>query len=155
MYGLQDFVTVNPDVFFISIATLLNGNATSTKMNFSIYPKGWAPYLAYSLVFMWLAPHYNYAQSYVELTDCGVSYIDPQDDLDNGQNRDTLIYTDYFQNPGFVHDYWIDINAFGGQQVDRVEVFAILPGDEFKSLSQIAFGNCVDCVDGFCFNPQW
>ena len=36
-----------------------------------------------------------------------------------------------------------------GQQVDRAEVFAILPGDELKSLAQIAFGNCVDCVDGF------
>ena len=93
----------------------------------------------------------SFAQSFIELTGCGVSYIDPQDDVDNGQNRDTLFYETLFTEENQVYDYWIDVNAFGGQQVDRTEVFAILPGGELKSLGQLAFGNCIDCTEGFTF----
>jgi gliding motility-associated-like protein len=89
------------------------------------------------------------AQSFIELEDCGTSYIDPQDIEDNGQNRDTLFYETIFTETDQVYDYWIDVNAFGGQQVDRVEVFAILADNTLKSVASLAFGNCIDCVEGF------
>jgi len=89
------------------------------------------------------------AQPFIQLDDCGVSYIDPQDESDNGQNRDTLFYETLFAEDQQVYDYWIDINAFGGQQVDRAKVLALLPGGEQKLLAEIAFGNCIDCVEGF------
>ena len=101
-------------MFYVSESDLLIGNATLTIMNFYIYPKVFLCSLVFSLIISWLVPTVAIAQSYIELTDCGVSYIDPQDEMDNGQNRDTLIYTQLFQDPGFVHDYWVDINAFGG-----------------------------------------
>ncbi|MEM6697031.1 MAG: gliding motility-associated C-terminal domain-containing protein, partial [Bacteroidota bacterium] len=43
------------------------------------------------------------------------------------------------------------INAFGGQQVDRASVLAILPDSTHKEIGSIAFGNCADCLDGFAF----
>ncbi|GJM32836.1 MAG: hypothetical protein DHS20C18_18370 [Saprospiraceae bacterium] len=90
------------------------------------------------------------AQSVIVLEECDFAYIDPQDANPNsGQNQDTLVWSAYFDNPNFVHQYYIDINAFGGQQVDRTEVYAILPNDSLKLLSSIAFGNCLDCVTGF------
>lgn len=90
------------------------------------------------------------AQSVVILDDCGVSYIDPQDDSGSTtQTQDTLIYTTSFDTDTTLRSYHIDINAFGGQQVDRTEVFAILPDQNRKSLGQLAFGNCTDCVSGF------
>ncbi|MEM1326052.1 MAG: gliding motility-associated C-terminal domain-containing protein [Bacteroidota bacterium] len=86
------------------------------------------------------------------LSDCGIPYIDPQDDATS--DRDTFFYTTFFETAEpAIHAYYIDINAFGGQQVDQAEVFAILPDSTRKRLSGIAFGNCVDsgqnCVDGF------
>ena len=90
-----------------------------------------------------------WAQPFLELNDCGVSYIDPQDAISNAQNRDTLFYSTIFDEPQSSYNYWIDINAFGGQQVDRAVVYAIMEGGELKQLAEIAFGNCVDCTEGF------
>jgi gliding motility-associated-like protein len=90
-----------------------------------------------------------WAQPYLELSDCGVSYIDPQDEISNAQNRDTLFYSTLFDEPQTTYNYWVDINAFGGQQVDRTVVYAILEGGELKQVAELAFGNCVDCSEGF------
>lgn len=87
----------------------------------------------------------------IVLEDCGQAYIDPQDDNDgsSAQNRDTLLYTHYFAESQQQQAYIIDVNAFGGQQVDRVEVFAILADDSRKRIGQLSFGNCIDCTTGF------
>ena len=87
----------------------------------------------------------------VVLSNCGQAYIDPQDN-NNGssnQNRDTLLYTEFFSAGPQRYGYLVDVNAFGGQQVDRVEVLAILPDSSRKSLGQLSFGNCLNCVNGF------
>lgn len=90
------------------------------------------------------------AQSVLELQECGVSYIDPQDDLGNTQpSQDTLAYTEYFPDDTLLRAYYIDINAFGGQQVDRARVFALMPDGSRKALGSLSFGNCIGCVDGF------
>jgi gliding motility-associated-like protein len=86
------------------------------------------------------------------LSDCGIPYIDPQDDATT--DRDTFFYTTFFDTDELaIRAYYIDINAFGGQQVDEAQVFAILPDSSRKYLSGIAFGNCAssaqNCVDGF------
>lgn len=83
------------------------------------------------------------------LESCDIPYIDPQDADGSGQSRDTLLYTTYFEEDNLLRNYYIDINAFGGQQVDRAFVFAIMPDDSLKPLGEIAFGNCIGCVDGF------
>ncbi|MCB0584680.1 MAG: gliding motility-associated C-terminal domain-containing protein, partial [Phaeodactylibacter sp.] len=89
-------------------------------------------------------------QSVLILEECGTSYIDPQDELGNTQpSRDTLRYTTYFDEDTLLRAYYIDINAFGGQQVDRARVFALMPDGSRKQLASLAFGNCTDCVDGF------
>ncbi|MCB0613207.1 MAG: gliding motility-associated C-terminal domain-containing protein [Lewinellaceae bacterium] len=89
-------------------------------------------------------------QSVLILEECGVSYIDPQDELGHTQpSQDTLLYTTYFNEDTLLRSYYIDINAFGGQQVDRSRVFALMPDGSRKELGRISFGNCVDCVDGF------
>ncbi len=90
------------------------------------------------------------AQSIITLEDCGTSYIDPQAENDNGiQTRDTLIYQTFFEADKQLRAFYIDINAFGGQQVDRAEAYAIMPDSSRKALGSIAFGNCTDCVNGF------
>ena len=89
---------------------------------------------------------YLFAQ---QLSDCGVPYIDPQTTATT--SRDTFSYFTFFEETDVIHAYYVDINAFGGQQVDRTEVFAILPDSSRKSLSNIAFGNCLDCLTGFTF----
>lgn len=90
------------------------------------------------------------AQSPVVLEDCGQSYIDPQDDNGGGNlSQDTLIYTELFDELNQARQFYVDVNAFGGQQVDRVSVYAILPDNSTKSLGSLAFGNCFDCVQGF------
>ena len=90
------------------------------------------------------------AQSLVLLDDCGVSYIDPQDAAGNtNQSQDTLRYTTSFSTPSILRSFFIDINAFGGQQVDRTTVYAILPDNSKKEIGALSFGNCLDCVDGF------
>ena len=90
------------------------------------------------------------AQSSISIEDCGVSYIDPQDAIEkDAPSHDTVIYSTYFQEQSLLRTYFVDINAFGGRQVDRASVFAIMPGDTLKFLGDIAFGNCVDCVQGF------
>ncbi len=90
------------------------------------------------------------AQSVILLENCDFSYIDPQDQATHTTpGHDTLIYTSYFQEQGFSRAFYVDLNAFGGQQVDRARVWAILPGQSLKELGAIAFGNCVDCISGF------
>ncbi|MCO6490889.1 MAG: gliding motility-associated C-terminal domain-containing protein [Phaeodactylibacter sp.] len=89
-------------------------------------------------------------QSVLVLEECGTSYIDPQDDLGNTQpSQDTLLYTAYFEEDTFLRAYHIDINAFGGQQVDRARVFALMPDGSRKQLGALSFGNCIGCVTGF------
>lgn len=89
-------------------------------------------------------------QSVITLESCGTSYIDPQAANDNGvQTRDTLVYQTYFGTDEQLRAFYVDINAFGGQQVDRAEAYAIMPDSSRKSLGAIAFGNCTDCVNGF------
>ena len=92
------------------------------------------------------------AQSPIELTSCDFTYIDPQDqNAANSNGRDTLIYRSYFGDSLQLRNFIIDINAFGGQQIDRTEVFAIMADSTRKSLGRLAFGNCFGCVDGFAF----
>ncbi len=90
-------------------------------------------------------------QSVIVLDSCGVSYVDPQEGLTgNDQERDTLIYSNYFtESEDLLRVYHVDINAFGGQQVDRARVFAIMPDSSRKFLGGLAFGTCSDCVEGF------
>ena len=93
-----------------------------------------------------------WGQTIINLTDCGVSYIDPQDaNIGITSGRDTLVYQHFFDNQSELHAYYIDINAFGGQQIDRTKVFAIMPNDTLKQLGQLSFGNCLTCSDGFAF----
>lgn len=90
------------------------------------------------------------AQSVITLENCGFSYIDPQDQATHtSPAHDTLVYTSYFTDAGKSRAFYVDLNAFGGQQVDRGRVWAILPDQTLKDLGAIAFGNCVDCIDGF------
>ncbi len=93
--------------------------------------------------------HQLLGQSSISLEECGVSYIDPQDSSNNAQGRDTIIYTSYFPDTNRLRSFHIDINAFGGQQIDRTSVFAIMPADTLKFLGQLAFGNCLGCKRGF------
>lgn len=89
-------------------------------------------------------------QSVLELDSCGFSYIDPQDELNNSTATwDTLVYTSYFNEENRLQQFFVDVNAFGGSQVDRVQVSAITADNTLKPIGSIAFGNCVDCVQGF------
>lgn len=91
-------------------------------------------------------------QSAIRLDDCDFPYVDPQKNgPDNGQNRDTLFYEAFFPEPNQVRAFYIDINAFGGQQTDRTRVYAILPDSSLKDMGGLEFGNCTDCVQGFAF----
>ena len=90
------------------------------------------------------------AQSAIQLDDCNTPYVDPQEAGDNnGQNRDTLFYETFFSEPNQARYFYVDINAFGGQQTDRTKVFAILPDSTLKLMGSLEFGSCVDCVTGF------
>lgn len=94
-------------------------------------------------------------QSAIRLDECNKPYVDPQEaGDDNGQNRDTLFYELFFAEPNQVRAFYIDINAFGGQQTDRTRVFAILPDSSRKESGSLEFGNCVDCVEGFALVDQ-
>lgn len=62
---------------------------------------------------------------------------------------DTLVYTSYFEEENRLREFFVDVNAFGGSQVDRIQVSAILADNSLKPLGDLAFGNCVDCVEGF------
>ncbi len=105
------------------------------------------------IFFLWICMYVQpCAQSLVLLEDCGVSYIDPQDQSTNGSTgRDTLVFTTTFESDQLLRAYYIDINAFGGQQIDRTKVFAIMPDNEEKLLGELAFGNCFSCSEGFAF----
>lgn len=94
----------------------------------------------------------TYAQNIVTLQDCGVSYIDPQDQSNlASQGRDTLVYQTFFGTDAQLRAFYVDINAFGGQQIDRTTVFAILPDGSEQKIGELAFGNCLDCRNGFAF----
>lgn len=94
-------------------------------------------------------------QSVWILEECGVSYIDPQDDLGNTQpSQDTLLYTAYFEEDTLLRAFYVDINAFGGQQVDRARVFALMPDGGRKEMGSLSFGNCIGCVDGFALEDN-
>ena len=93
-----------------------------------------------------------HAQSIISLTTCDTTYIDPQDaNANNSESRDTLIYSTTFPKDNLLREFYVDINAFGGRQVDRANVFATLEDGSQKSLGEIAFGNCLSCVEGFAF----
>jgi len=60
------------------------------------------------------------AQTSIPLEQCDVPYFDPQNtDDDTVPGRDTLLFTDYFSEDTLLKAFHVDINAFGGQQVDR------------------------------------
>ncbi|MEM0995221.1 MAG: hypothetical protein AAGI49_19475, partial [Bacteroidota bacterium] len=104
-----------------------------------------------SLLFL-LCHCFSLLTAQIVLSDCAIPYIDPQDgNQASGQSRDTLLYTTFFATDSLLRSYFVDINAFGGQQVDRASVFAILPDSSRKAIGSIAFGNCVDCLEGFAF----
>ncbi len=93
---------------------------------------------------------YGSAQSIVVLDRCDFPYIDPQDAIPNAvPARDSMVYTAYFQEDTLLKAFYVDVNAFGGQQVDRVKVYAILPDSTLRLLGAIAFGTCPECVEGF------
>lgn len=92
----------------------------------------------------------GFAQAPIVLDRCDFPYIDPQDANGSGVGgRDSLIYTEYFQEDSLLKSFHVDVNAFGGQQVDRTSVYAILPDSSLQLLGSLAFGNCPECVTGF------
>ena len=94
----------------------------------------------------------SFSQSIIIIEDCDQTYIDPQDANSNStESRDTLIYKTTFGRDSFLREFYVDINAFGGQQVDRTRVYAILEDSTRKPLGEMAFGNCLTCVKGFAF----
>lgn|GEM_PF-1305340 len=105
----------------------------------------------FSILFL-LPWFFSHAQSAIELTDCGVSYIDPQDVNDGTlPEQDTLRYLEYFTENNQLRNFYVDINAFGGSQTDRTFVYAILPDSSLKLMGNLAFGACSSCVTGFAF----
>ena len=102
------------------------------------------------LVVLLAFPIELYNQAIINLEDCGITYIDPQDQNNNSDaSRDTLVYTTQFERDSFLRAFYVDINAFGGQQVDRTKVFALFDDGTSKLLGELAFGNCLSCVQGF------
>ena len=89
------------------------------------------------------------AQSVIVLEDCGIPFIDPQDQNSNSSGQDTLVYTTFFEPDQFQRSFFVDINAFGGQQIDRTKVLALMPDGSQKPLGTLAFGNCLTCTEGF------
>ena len=103
-----------------------------------------------AFLFLSLCVHGVYGQSKIVLDSCGVSYVDPQNESGSDlPGLDTLVYTTYFEDAGQLRAYYVDINAFGGQQVDKAKVFALLPGGGRQLLGALSFGNCLECVEGF------
>ncbi len=114
-----------------------------------VMPRRWITRCIFILLLLgwWVAVS---AQNPLILEQCGVPYFDPQNnDADTAPGRDTLLFTDYFTEDTLLKAFYVDINAFAGQQVDRAEVFAILPDSSRVSLGRLSFGNCPDCVRGF------
>lgn len=92
------------------------------------------------------------SQSVITLEECNVTYVDPQDQNNNTESsRDTLVYTTQFERDSFLRAFYVDINAFGGQQVDRTKVSATFEDGTTKLLGELAFGSCLSCVQGFAF----
>jgi gliding motility-associated-like protein len=106
--------------------------------------------LLFLLLLLGLFSKNTLSQSLVVLDNCGVSYIDPQDEAGSTtQSQDTLRYITNFSTQHQLRSYYVDINAFGGQQVDRTTVYMLLPDEEPKMIGSMAFGGCIDCVEGF------
>jgi len=106
----------------------------------------------FSIIFLLLCWYPLQAQSVIELPDCGVSYIDPQEVNDGSMPmQDTLQYLEYFTESNVLRNFYVDINAFGGAQTDRASVYAILPDSSLKHLGTLSFGACGSCVTGFAF----
>ncbi len=102
------------------------------------------------LGFIALAVQKMPAQRIIPLDRCGFSYIDPQNENEpDVPTRDSMLYTEYFSEDSLLKAFYVDINAFGAQQVDRTRVFAILPDSSLQLLGEMAFGNCPECVQGF------
>ncbi|MCB0555983.1 MAG: gliding motility-associated C-terminal domain-containing protein [Phaeodactylibacter sp.] len=122
----------------------------STPRSSNRYALRWEKYFL-SLAWLCAALPLAAQTNPIFLENCGQSYIDPQDgnNAATSQNRDTLLYTQYFQENQQLRAFYVDVNAFGGQQPDRVRAYAILPDSTLKLLGSLSFGNCVDCVDGF------
>ncbi len=111
--------------------------------------------LSYFCIFLGVGLSPLAGQTGIRLDECNVPYVDPQEAGDNnGQNRDTLYYETYFSEPNQVRSFYIDVNAFGGQQTDRVKVYFILPDSTLKEAGSLEFGNCVACVEGFALMDQ-
>lgn len=101
-------------------------------------------------IFIVLGLQKTTAQSVIRLDQCGFSYIDPQNaNVSDMPMRDSMVYTEFFNEDSLLKAFYVDINAFSGQQVDRTKVFAILPDSSKQLLGELAFGNCTDCVEGF------
>ncbi len=104
------------------------------------------------ITILWVFCQPLYSQSIIVLDACDFTYIDPQDANNNiTESRDTLIYTTSFEKDSLLRAFYVDINAFGGQQVDRTRVLAQMEDGSTKLLGQMAFGNCLSCVEGFAF----
>ncbi|MDX1942952.1 MAG: gliding motility-associated C-terminal domain-containing protein [Saprospiraceae bacterium] len=101
--------------------------------------------------FIALLSQKNCAQpAVIRLDNCGVSYFDPQNaNVSSTPQRDSMVFTEYFMEDSLLKAFYVDINAFGGQQVDRTKVFALMPDSSKLLLGELAFGNCTDCVEGF------
>ncbi len=106
---------------------------------------------ALSMLFIVLALQKMPAQQpVIRLERCNWAYIDPQNvNQRSTPDRDSLVFTQFFNEDSLLKAFYVDINSFAGQQVDRTRVFAILPDSSKQLLGEMTFGNCTDCVEGF------
>ncbi len=90
-------------------------------------------------------PSFHWLHAQFSLEQCGVVYTDPQ----NVSQSDSFVYQIFFQDFQQKRNYFIDINAFAGQEVDKAYAYAILPDSSRKAIGALAFGACSDCTTGF------
>ncbi len=90
-------------------------------------------------------PSFHWLQAQSSLEQCGVIYTDPQ----NISESDSFVYQIFFEDLQQKRNYFIDVNAFAGQEVDRTYVYAILPDSTRKIVGELAFGSCLGCTTGF------
>lgn len=103
-------------------------------------------------LFTFILPWFLNGQQVIVLPNCGETYFDPQDQnamISTG--RDTLLHQAFFNDSLALRTFYVDINAFGGQQIDRTAVYAIMQDSSLKPMGTMAFGNCLSCVEGFAF----
>jgi gliding motility-associated-like protein len=99
----------------------------------------------YLLLLLIGLPSFHWLHAQFSLGQCGVVYTDPQ----NVSQSDSFVYQIFFEDVQQKRNYFIDINAFAGQEVDRTYVYAILPDLSRKAVGALAFGACLDCTRGF------